>query len=113
MPGLLSLYADQAILDIPLMPESPAGTNGHGPGRIAQDAGHTASLRYPTTPFVTDGETLFWEREHITPQGLRVSIAEVMRIKSGRIAAHRTYWGWFGMGMPVNEAMTSRNSRTQ
>jgi hypothetical protein len=39
--------------------------------------------------------------ERRCPDGDQMDFAEVMEIRDGRIARHRVYWGWKGVGMLV------------
>lgn len=106
--GLLALYADDAVLESPLIPAILDTESGvlrgqeelrrffaEGARRRPNDLVHWQR----TGTYLCDGRTLFWEYPRETADGEQVDIAEVMEIAGGKIARHRIYWGWFGFGM--------------
>jgi steroid Delta-isomerase len=106
LDGLMALYAEDAILETPLIlatlkdkaqgilkgkPEIgvffEAGLN-----KLQNDLGRW----YRTGTFFSNGRQLTWEYPRNTPQGDQVDLVEVMDITHGLIAHHRVYWGWVG-----------------
>lgn len=112
---LLSLYAEDAVLESPLV---PAILDGWPSGVLR---GHTelkhffaeGTRRRPNDlvrwhrsgAFYGDDQTLIWEYPRETPEGDQVDILEFMTLKDGKIAAHRIYWGWFGTGLLIRNAV--------
>ncbi len=107
--ALVALYADDAILETPLIPAILVGVDrgmlrGHAELRQFFEEG---GRRRPDDrvrwwrdgSYLCNGATLFWEYPRQMPDGEQVDIAEVMTIVGGKIAAHRIYWGWFGFAM--------------
>lgn len=106
--ALLALYAEDAVLEAPLIPKVMRQENGviHGRDQIrtfldeARKSG--ASSNGPRVPmrwwreehFFSAGDTLIWEYPRITPEGDQMDIVDVMTIANGLIAHHRVYWGW-------------------
>lgn len=105
--GLLALYAEDAVLESPLVPvildDKRDGTlHGHGELRRFFEEG---ARRRPndlvrwhrTGEWLTDGRRLLvWEYPRQAPDGDQVDLAEVMEIAAGLIRRHRVYWGWKG-----------------
>jgi steroid Delta-isomerase len=106
LDGLMALYAEDAILETPLIlatlkdrtqgilkgkseirPFFEAGLN-----KLQNDLGRW----YRTGTFFSNGRQLIWEYPRDTPQGDQVDLVEVMDITNGLIAHHRVYWGWVG-----------------
>lgn len=112
--GLLALYAEEAVLESPLV---PAICDDH-PGGVLR--GRTQLRRfivegtqrrpnqlvrwYRTGEYFTDGRTLIWEYPRKTPTGEQVDLVEVMEIEAGLIVHHRIYWGWFGVRLLTKNA---------
>ena len=106
--ALLSLYADNAILEAPMIPKVLNQESGVIQGRenirrFLNQARHQVALSGgPQTPmrwwrenhFFSAGDTLIWEYPRQTPEGDQIDIVEVMKIRSGLIQHHRVYWGW-------------------
>lgn len=102
---LLHLYAEDAVLESPLVPAIlgyPSGIlRGH------EEIGHflregtkrrpNPLVRWYRTDqyFYQDG-TLIWEYPRQTPEGDQVDILELMELRASKIQNHRIYWGWFG-----------------
>ena len=106
--ALLSLYAEDAVLEAPLVPVVLERESGVVRGRDgirdfldrARQTG--ASSNPPRVPMrwwreehlFSAGDTLIWEYPRETPEGDQMDIVEVMRMKDGLIVHHRVYWGW-------------------
>jgi hypothetical protein len=113
--GLLALYAEDAVLESPLVPVVLDGaTSGVVEGRAAVGRFLAAGARRLTRSltrwhrsdvWMTDGaRTLVWEYPHAAPDGAQVDIVEVMEIEGGLIRRHRIYWGWYGAGLLMRHA---------
>jgi steroid Delta-isomerase len=106
LDGLMALYADDAILETPLILATLQDkTEGILKGKSAIRPFFEANFRklrndlgrwYRTGTFFSNGRQLTWEYPRATPQGDQVDLVEVMDIASGLIAHHRVYWGWVG-----------------
>jgi len=104
--ALMSLYADDAVLETPLVVATlPAHGSGVLHGKAAIGAFFTAGLRNPdnqlgrwyrTGLFFSSGRQLACEYPRATPDGDQVDLVEVMDLRDGLIAHHRVYWGWVG-----------------
>lgn len=104
--GLLALYAQEAILETPLIPvlldDTPRGVlQGQAALRRFFEEGTRRRPNelvrwYRTGTYLCDGRTLFWEYPRTLPGGEQIDIAEIMAIADGLIQHHRIYWGWFG-----------------
>jgi hypothetical protein len=118
--GLLSLYAEDAILETPLIPAilgvDRGVLQGHASLRHFFEEGgrrrpnelvrwHREKGRY-----FFDGARLTWEYPRVAPDGDQVDLVEVMDLAGGLIRHHRIYWGWFGVGQLVRSAL-SRQTR--
>lgn len=116
LDGLMALYAEDAILESPLilvtLPDAPSGIlRGRAEIRAffaagLHAAGNGLGQWYRTEKFFSDGRQLIWEYPRATPQGDQVDVVEVMDLAGGRIAHHRVYWGWVGF-----RALTGRAGR--
>src|SRR6266404_3830624 len=106
LDGLMALYANEAILETPLiLAASKDKTEGvlRGKAEIRPffDAGFQ-KLRddfgrwYRTGTFFSNGRQLVWEYPRQTPHGDQVDLIEMMDIVNGLISHHRVYWGWVG-----------------
>jgi ketosteroid isomerase-like protein len=106
LDGLMALYADDAVLETPLVLATLRDrTTGVLKGKADIGAFFAAGLRklpgelgrwYRTGTFFSNGRQLSWEYPRDTPQGDQIDLVEVMDIANGRIAHHRVYWGWTG-----------------
>ncbi|MGU7784226.1 nuclear transport factor 2 family protein [Burkholderia sp. PU8-34] len=106
LDGLMSLYADHAVLETPLvvvtMPDHGSGVLRGKPAiRDFFDAGlrklpNSLGRWYRTGIFFSNGRQLTWEYPRETPDGDQVDLVEVMDIDDGMIVHHRVYWGWVG-----------------
>ncbi|MDE2005785.1 MAG: nuclear transport factor 2 family protein [Rhodospirillales bacterium] len=117
--GLLALYAEDAILESPLVPaildDVPEGMlEGRAAIRRFVVEGTrrrpNALVRwYRSDVFLTDGRLLIWEYPRATPDGDQVDIVEVMEIAAGLIRHHRIYWGWKGCFL-IAPALAARSA---
>jgi steroid delta-isomerase len=106
LDGLMALYADDAILETPLIlatvPEASRGILiGKPKIRAFFEIGlgklqNKLSRWYRTGTFFSNGRQLVWEYPRETPQGDQIDLVEVMDISSSLIVHHRVYWGWVG-----------------
>lgn len=104
--GLMALYAEDAILETPLILATLRDkTVGMLEGKAAIHAFFDAGLRklpgelgrwYRTGTFFSNGRQLTWEYPRATPQGDQIDLVEVMDVAHGLITHHRVYWGWTG-----------------
>ena len=106
LDGLMALYAEDAILETPLIIATRRDkTDGilRGKGQIRPF--FEAGLRqlpadlgrwYRTGVFFCNGRQLTWEYPRETPHGDQVDLVEMMELVNGLIAHHRVYWGWVG-----------------
>lgn len=104
--GLMALYAEDAILETPLILATLKDrTEGILKGKAEIQPFFETGLRklqndlgrwYRTGVFFSNGRQLTWEYPRDTPQGNQVDLVEVMDLASGLIAHHRVYWGWVG-----------------
>jgi hypothetical protein len=103
---LLSLYAEDAVFESPLVPAilDDMGTGvlrGHAQIRRFLEEGTNRRPNelvrwYRDGVYLTDGRLLMWEYPRQTPTGEQIDIMEVMEIERGLIQRHRIYWGWKG-----------------
>jgi steroid Delta-isomerase len=105
IPALVALYADDAILESPLVPVILDQSDGilRGKAEIGRFLEAGASSRpidlvrwHRSDTYFSVGTTLIWEYPRETPEGDQVEIIEVMEIADGLIRHHRIYWGWKG-----------------
>jgi hypothetical protein len=111
---LLALYAEDAVLESPLVPAILDTDTGvcRGRGEIARFLGEGTRRRpnelvrwHRRGQFLWDGSMLSWEYTRETPDGDQVDIAEHMDLDSdGLIRRHRIYWGWFGVRQLLDSA---------
>ena len=105
--GLLALYAEDAVLESPLVPailddKSDGILRGESELRrffVEGGRRHPNDLVrwYRTGEWLTDGRRLLvWEYPRQAPDGDQVDLVEFMEIASGLIRCHRIYWGWKG-----------------
>jgi steroid Delta-isomerase len=105
-PALIALYADDAILESPLVPVILDGKNdGVLRGKVeiwrffeaGARSGPIDLVRWHRSDiYFSVGTTLIWEYPRVTPEGDQVEIVEVMEIADRLIHHHRIYWGWKG-----------------
>jgi steroid delta-isomerase len=106
LDGLMALYAEDAILETPLILATVKDrTEGLLKGKAEIMSFFEAGLRklqndlgrwYRTGIFFSNGRQLTWEYPRDTPQGDQIDLVEVMDIANGLITHHRVYWGWVG-----------------
>lgn len=104
--ALIALYADDALLESPLVPAIIDGKRDgvlRGKTEIARFLEAGAASRpidlvrwHRSDTFFSNGATLVWEYPRVTPEGDQVEIVEVMEIADRLIRHHRIYWGWKG-----------------
>ena len=104
LEGALSLYAEDAVLESPLIRHLLGGEEGVIDDRaklrdfVAMVFARTPPLRQRhRTGFFTDGRRLIWEYPRVTPAGQQLDLVEVMEIEGGLIRRHCVYWGWLGV----------------
>jgi hypothetical protein len=118
--GLLALYADDAVLESPLvaaiLDDKPDGVlHGHGElRRFFLEGGRRRPndlVRWHRTDtWLTDGRRLpVWEYPRQAPDGDQVDLVEVMELEGGLIRHHRIYWGWKGC-MLIAPALARRTT---
>jgi steroid delta-isomerase len=105
-PALIALYADDAILESPLVPailDDKSDGVLRGKAEIARFLEAGARKRpidlvrfHRSDTYFSAGNTLIWEYPRQTPDGDQVEIVEVMEISDRLIHHHRIYWGWKG-----------------
>jgi ketosteroid isomerase-like protein len=106
LDGLMALYADDAVLETPLIlvllkDRTEGILRGKAEIRAFFDAGFR-QLRgelarwYRTGTYFSNGRQLTWEYPRATPQGDQLDLVEMMDVANGCIAHHRVYWGWVG-----------------
>jgi len=106
----LSLYADDATIESPLVRHLMKGSDG-----IVQGKDNLRSFIakvFQTNPpqrkrfkqgFFTDGRVLTWEYPRSAPEGEQMDLVEVMEIENGLIKRHRVYWGWYALKVQLFE----------
>jgi ketosteroid isomerase-like protein len=106
MDALLALYADDVVLESPLIPHLLQQESGVVSG--LQQLRHLLNILFLSQPakrqfyrkdYFTDGHTLMWEYPRLSPSGEQMDFAEVMEIADGKIQKHRVYWGWCGVNV--------------
>ncbi len=102
----LSLYADDASIESPLVQHLMNTTDGIVQGKDNLRAFITRVFQ--TNPpqrkrfrkgFFTDGRVVTWEYPRETPEGNQMELVEVMEIENGLIKRHRVYWGWYALNV--------------
>jgi steroid Delta-isomerase len=104
--ALIALYAEDAILESPLVPAVVDGKSDgvlRGKAEIGRffEAGARSRpidlIRWHRSDiYFSAGATLIWEYPRVTPEGDQIEIVEVMEIADRLIHYHRIYWGWKG-----------------
>ena len=100
LDGLMALYADDAILETPLIlatlqDKTEGILKGKSAIRPFFETGFR-KLRNDLGRWFSNGRQLTWEYPRATPQGVQIDLVEVMDVAGGLIAHHRVYWGWVG-----------------
>jgi ketosteroid isomerase-like protein len=102
----LSLYADDASIESPLVQHLMKTTEGIVQGR--DNLRKFIALVFATNPpqrkrfrtgFFTDGRVVTWEYPRAAPDGDQMELVEVMEIRDGLIWRHRVYWGWYALNV--------------
>ena len=115
--ALISLYADDAQFESPLVPVIMQQDSGTLHGREAILAFLQEGTRrrpnelvrwYRTGQYFVAGDTLVWEYPRHTSEGNQVDILELMQIQNGKIQAHCIYLGWFGTQMLIQSAANKK-----
>jgi steroid Delta-isomerase len=106
LAGLIALYAEDAILESPLILATWRDRqSGILRGKAEITPFFEAGLRAPpgdlgrwyrTGTFFANGRQLTWEYPRHTPDGDQVDLIEMMDVAGGLIVHHRVYWGWVG-----------------
>ena len=118
--GLLSLYADNAIFESPLVPILLGQESGVliGLDEIKRFLIEGTNRRpnqlvrwYRNGKYLVKDSTFFWEYPRQTLNGNQVDIAEIMDIDNSKIVHHRIYWGWFGVNMLLKSQQNSFNKK--
>ena len=102
---LISLYADDATFESPLVPAILDRLDGvlYGKKDIQFFLQEGTKRRpnelvkwFRTGEYLTNGKLLMWEYPRQTDNGEQIDILELMEIEQGLIRHHRIYWGWKG-----------------
>ena len=109
--ALLALYAENAIIESPLIPYLLGKSSGICTGKaefrklLTIAAARKPHCRqYFKKNFFTNGKTIIWEYPRQSPIGEQMDFVEVMELENGLISKHRVYWGWFGFNILKNDA---------
>ena len=101
---LLGLYAEDAVLESPLVPHLLGVERGICRGRdelrrlFETLVIHRPWLRqYHRAGSFTDGHKVVIEYPGSTPDGEQIDAVEVMHLRDGLIHHHKVYWGWRGV----------------
>jgi hypothetical protein len=105
--ALLACYAEDAVLEGPLVPHLMGGENGacRGHAELRRFFDILAQRkppirRYFRTGFFTDGKHLIWEYPREAPDGEQMDFVEAMVLNDkGLIQRHCVYWGWKGVSV--------------
>ena len=115
--ALIELYAEDAVLESPLVPILMNKDSGILCGKTEILAFLNEGTRrrpnelvrwYRTGKYFITGDVLVWEYPRQTPDGEQVDILELMEILNGLIVNHRIYWGWFGTQMLIKSALENK-----
>jgi hypothetical protein len=106
--GLLKLYAQDALIESPLIPhllgKEEGICRGHDQMRPFFEA---VAKRKPTirqyywTGYLSDGKNkMIFEYPRAIPKGEQMDFVEVMELNNdGLIQHHKVYWGWRGFAV--------------
>lgn len=113
--GLLSLYAEDARLETPLVPILMQREDGVLKNKHELEIFFNQGTKrrpnemvrwYRTGKHFINGHTLIWEYPRETPDGNQVDILEFIEMdKKGKIKHHKIYWGWVGTQMLIKSAL--------
>mgnify|MGYP000994689880 FL=1 len=115
--ALVELYAEDAVLESPLVPILMNKDSGILRGKTEILAFLNEGTRrrpnelvrwYRTGKYFITGDVLVWEYPRQTPDGEQVDILELMEIRNGLIVNHRIYWGWLGTQMLIKSALENK-----
>jgi SnoaL-like domain len=119
--NLIELYADDAILETPLVTAIlDDRTSGilRGRAEIKHFFERGVERRpdellkwYRSGIFLTNGKLLTWEYPRATPSGDQIDLVEVMDVENGKIVNHRIYWGWRGFNLLLDNAVAKELKR--
>lgn len=123
LEGLMALYAEDAILETPLILVTLTDrTRGvlQGKGEIRsffeaglRKLGNELNRWHRSGLFFSNGRQLTWEYPRETPQGDQVDLVEVMDVANGLIVHHRVYWGWVGFETLLDALIKSGSFRRE
>lgn len=110
--SLLLLYAEDAVLESPLIPhllnQEEGVCRGHYELKhlLLELAKRKPGLRkYYRTPCLKLDRLIMWEYPRQTPNGEQMDFAEIMNLNyQGLIQSHRVYWGWRGIKVLQDDA---------
>lgn len=109
--ALLALYAENAVIESPLIPYLLGKRSGICRGKEEfRELLTVAAARKPNSRhhykknFFTDGKTIIWEYPRLSLKGEQMDFVEVMELEGSLISKHRVYWGWFGFNILKNDA---------
>lgn len=109
--ALLKLYADNAVIESPLIPYLLGKQSGicHSKEEFRElltiaVARKPHCRQYFKKNFFTNGKTIVWEYPRLSPEGEQMDFVEIMELEGGLISKHRVYWGWFGFNILKNDA---------
>lgn len=115
--GLISLYAEDAEFESPLVPiimnQESGLLRGHAAIRTFLEEGTRRRPNelvrwYRDGRYLVSDNMLVWEYPRQMPDGEQVDILELMEIQHGKIQQHRIYWGWFGTQMLIKSALANK-----
>jgi hypothetical protein len=103
--ALLRCYAEDAVLESPLIPHLMGCESGVCRGheelrRFFKVVAECKPVirRYFRTGFFTDGRQLIWEYPRKAPDGEQMDFVEALTLNDqGLIQRHCVYWGWKGV----------------
>lgn len=99
LEGLLGLYAPDATVESPLIPQllrkSDGICRGHGEIRTLVQAVLARGVIWGRheAPLVR-GQTVYVEYRRVQPDGEQLDYVDVFELEGGLIKSLRAYWGW-------------------
>lgn len=113
--GLLSLYAEDAHFETPLVPILMEREDGTLKNKKEIEKFFIKGTNkrpnelvrwYRTGKYFINGNIIIWEYPRETPNGNQVDIIEFIEMNDqGEIKHHKIYWGWFGTSMLINSEL--------
>ena len=106
LEAFLALYAEDAIVESPVIQHVMGGESGICKGKEAlRHVVPTIRARTPThirgfyrTGYFSNDHQVIWEYPRLTPHGEQMDFVEVLDLnEEGLICYHRIYWGWRGV----------------